>query len=292
MSMTGAPWEQPPQQPDYRRAVKTAPAPQRGPRDIDGGEIFNQAFSVISANIIPFGVLTIGFFAIETLVIPFFSGMLVSPFQSSNSSIGFLLDLFVDLPPYLVASLLLAALAHGTFQALAGQHVSVRDSTLRGFVRIRAVAGIAVIAWAAAFLIKLIFTFFSPILIDALWLAIPATTILNALAATILWVAIPAAIIEGGGGFDSLFRSLELITGYRWKFFLIAVIFAMMDQALRYISILFLAPVDSLVFLLVINLALAAAIVMLNAVVSAISYQKLRAVKEGIGVDEIAAVSD
>ena len=263
MSISGTPWEQPPQQPDFRRAVNTAPAPQRGPGGFQGDEIFIKAFSVIFANIAPFGLL-----AIVTLSFQYFYGFLaVDLSQMGGSSVGFLSEYSIDIFTLLTTYLLSAALAHGTFQALAGQHVSIGDCVLRGLGRLRAVAGVAVISWVASFLVGLIFTFLISTLANATWLAIFAATILNAMITTMLWVAILASVIERGGGIKSVFRSLELITGYRWKIFGMAVLFILMSVAAGFFTGLFLAPFVGQTVALIVAFVLTAGIAVLSAVV-------------------------
>ncbi len=110
---------------------------------------------------------------------------------------------------------------------------------------------------------------------------------------TMLWVVIPAAVIERPGVIDSLSRSAELTKGYRWQIFGIIVILTVVTLVAAFAIAFAIIVSDAGPTILVLgNLIITAFFTALGAVISAVGYHDLRVVKEGVGIEEIAAVFD
>jgi hypothetical protein len=274
MSTSGTPWEQPPQQPEFTKTTSTTAKPPPGTSGTGRfmiGEVLGQTFSVIFANIVPFGLL-----AIMMLSPPYILAYLFAPlvFQGPTG-IGMPLAVFgFIIAIFLTSYLLWAALVYGTFQELRGRRASLGDCMSRGLRLIFPVIGVAILVGIATGLGFFLFI-------------IPGLIVM-----TILWVAIPAAIIERQGVFKSLGRSARLTSGYRWKIFFVAVIFFVIQIVTNLVADMFVSAVSSVGAYFVINLLLTAALTLVSGVITAVSYHQLRLAKEGADINEIAAVFD
>ena len=107
---------------------------------------------------------------------------------------------------------------------------------------------------------------------------------------TMWWVAVPAAVVERTGVSESLRRSGELTRGYRWKVFGVNIFIYIGQFALDRLTNVVLAAAP--IFSLVVNFLVMAAITAYFAVVTAVCYHDLRAIKDGVGIQDIAQVFD
>ena len=126
-------------------------------------------------------------------------------------------------------------------------------------------------------------------LFDTVWviaaIAIPGLMLYSA-----LWVAVPAAVVERTGVVASMSRSATLTRGYRWRVFGIVLLLGLLNMTAGWIATL---PFDlGGTAHSVAEFAVAAVFTAWSAVAAAVAYHDLRLEKEGIGVNEIAAVFD
>jgi uncharacterized membrane protein len=107
--------------------------------------------------------------------------------------------------------------------------------------------------------------------------------------ATMLWVAVPVAVVERPGVMRSLTRSAALTKGSRWQVFGIALLIGIgAIVAAYFVAVVFgRGTAGSFVSWLA-----TATITAFAASVTAVGYTTLRFAKEGVGIDEIAAVFD
>ena len=105
-----------------------------------------------------------------------------------------------------------------------------------------------------------------------------------------LYVAIPVAVIERPGVVDSLRRSAQLTKGNRWTLSWILGLIGLLQVLVGFISEVI--PSMGLAIDVPVDIAIQAFFAALFAVVSGVAYLNLRYVKEGVGIDEIAAVFD
>ena len=248
------------------------------------GSVLGRSFSILFKNIVPFGLLSVLILA-PTNLYEIFS----APAQPEAYSEELVFDwtaLGVLAVEALLGYLLTAALVYGTVQDLRGRRVNLGDCIGRGFATMFAVLGVAIVSSIV-------------IGVGTLLLIIPGV-----IAMTILWVAIPAAVIERNG-LGALSRSSELTRGFRWKILfvlLLLIVIAMFAGALAGgiagFAIAISSPggdpalvTETTAFGLVmwITTALTHA---LMAVASAVGYHDLRVAKEGVDVEQIAAVFD
>ena len=171
-----------------------------------------------------------------------------------------------------------AMLTYAAFQTMRGKPGGIGAAISKGLSRIAPVVGLAILQSLG-------------ILAGVLLLVIPAFIL-----ATMWFVAIPCCVVENRGPIDSLYRSSELTKGYKWQVFglLISVyLIAFLVGIVMAIVIGLLNSVFQLTTLsLLIELAFIVLVTAVYAIVVVVTYQELRTVKEGVDLDEIAAVFD
>ena len=165
-------------------------------------------------------------------------------------------------------------MVYGTFQDLRQSRPRFADIVLNG---LRSAVAVVLVAVASGVLVMLGF----------LLLVIPGL-----IAATMYWVAVPAAVVEQTNVSRSLARSAELTAGYRWPVFGIIVIFTVVQSVLERLIDSVRGFEQHFLLILALTWLVSASITAFGAVVSTVSYYRLRQVKEGIGIDEIAEVFD
>jgi hypothetical protein len=161
---------------------------------------------------------------------------------------------------------------YAAFQDLRGRNVAASESVSHGLARFFP-------AMAAALLVTVI------VVVAIILLVVPGL-----IASAALAVVIPVCVVERAGPIRSLSRSSELTRGYWWH--IIGVSIAM--YIIRILVTFIVARALPLETKLVLGLDWfwGVLVTAYQSVFAAILYHDLRAVKEGIGIDEIAAVFD
>lgn len=260
------------------------------------GDVLGKSLTIWFQNLVPLGILGIAF---SLPILPFSytllqtllpmqrqlsSGQLASgQMQPDHFSSSFfwatVANAFVVIVCY---QLLTAAVAYGVINRLRDQPIEIAACFGQAFKRIVPVlmTGLlgAILTWLACFL-----------------LVIPGIIV-----ALNFWVAIPVCVAEELGARASLSRAKYLARGYRWKIFgalLVAIIIAaVIQQVLGFVARLG-TPADAT---LTTQVSLTAAIGIINqaifatlfAVLATCAYYHLRVAKEGVDIDQIAAVFD
>jgi hypothetical protein len=198
----------------------------------------------------------------------------LSPFQS-------LIDLMLGLVTFVT-------LIYGTVQALRGRRVAIGECLSEGFKRLGAALGVAILTWIGYF-------------IGFLLLVVPGIILL------LMWaVAVPVAVVERAGVTVAFGRSRALTRDRRWRifgtFFVAGLILGAIEGVLGFIFIrsmgnsfqegmIELATHPGNAFAVAqwvigaINLAVYACLL-------ATLYYYLRRDKEGVDIEQIAAVFD
>ena len=182
----------------------------------------------------------------------------------------------------LFSQILLAAVTYGTFQDLRGRRATVTDSLAKVLSLILPILGVAVIVALATTLGLALFI-------------VPGL-----IAATAFWIAVPVAVIERPGITRSLGRSYSLTQGYRWRILGILLLMALLTVGIGIVYELVLAlafgtnineDATDLVRIFA-GYFFDMVTTCLSGVVACVGYYDLRVVKEGIDIEEIAAVFD
>jgi uncharacterized membrane protein len=167
-----------------------------------------------------------------------------------------------------------AVVLHGAFQHMRRRPVSLAESLKVGLARILPVVVLAIVEVMLIVLALLLFV-------------IPGLIVFT------MWsVAVPVCVVEQRGPIESLSRSSELTAGHRWKIFglmlslfvVSAVVSPLIDELLDAVAGTALMLIGSLVWNGIWGAFYAIAVV--------VTYHDLRVAKEGIDIEQIAAVFD
>lgn len=240
------------------------------------GSILGRSFSIFGKNIVSFLLLGVllhlpSIYIVYDLLAQIESGS----WDGEASILPRLIGLFSG-------QLLAATLIYGTVMELRGLHAGVGKCIQVGLVRALPVLLTAIVAGLA-------------IGVGFVLLIIPGIIVM-----TILYVAIPVAVVERPGIMASLSRSGELTRGYRMRIF--GLVFIVMGTAgiVNYLisksvaesfaESIFAGETPSIGGMLYAATGFEIVIAILGAVISAVVYHDLRAIKDGVNIDELAAV--
>jgi hypothetical protein len=240
------------------------------------GAVIRQSATLIRNNILPFGVLYLAVNAPSSIY-----SLTLAGTADLDVSLGVNL---LTLAETFVSIVVGAAVTYAAVQELRGRPVDLAEFFGRGLAQGGAAIRVALLSG-----VLLILAFIA--------LVVPGVVLY-----TMWWVAIPVAVIERPGAVASLRRSAELTKGVRWRIFglFAAFLFAVVGGGLLIVAAIFVgvelsAGLDAVLLdwiSIVTGWVLSAVIMATQAVLIAVSYYHLRVAKEGVGIDEIAAVFD
>jgi hypothetical protein len=259
------------------------------------GPVLGRGFGLLFRHILPFGgAAMVMFLPIAAIA------ALVTTTPMPVNQLLWIIGIAVVLV-FLLAYVATAGICYGTFAALRGGKPRLGSVLRQGFNHFFPVLGVAILTLLALAATLLPGTVIGALggrgLLVVLFLIslIPMFMVL-----TVLWVAIPACVVERPGVTASLGRSVTLTKGNRWRLFGIIVILMLVNWGISLLSNVVTVPLASfgasaatkaiaggLVGIVTTGLYTA-----LNAVMAAVAYHDLRVAKEGIGINEIAAVFD
>jgi hypothetical protein len=240
------------------------------------GAVIGQSFSILFKNIVPFGLLYLAVNAPSSLYALALAG---KPAADEDPGVRLL-----NLAEEFIGLIAAAAVIYATVQELRGRRVSFSEFFGRGLaqggaaIRVALLSGILLILAFIALIIP-------GLILYVMW-----------------WVAIPVAVIERPGAVASLRRSAALTAGNRWRvvglilcFFVAAVAAGALLGGSLIAALAFAAGGDEVRIDQASTIAswlFAALFMAAQAVLTAVSYYHLRVAKEGVGIDDIAAVFD
>jgi hypothetical protein len=180
---------------------------------------------------------------------------------------------------YLLLSMVLFALVQatmiqGAFQDIRGQSFDLGTSVRRGLGRFLPVLGTSI-----CFTIALI--------VGIILLIVPGFIVL-----TMFLVAIPVCVVEALGPLQSLGRSRALTKGHRWKIFAIYIVPLLVLGIGSFILQAIGAAFAGITGAAVASFLIVAITSPYQALVAIVAYHDLRAVKEGLDIEQLAAVFD
>ena len=236
------------------------------------GRVLNRTSSVLSRNFLIFFVVI----AVAHLPALLFFKSTTMTANASGSEIAVAFGMMIGglLLMIVLSTLSQAIVLYGAFQNMRGREVSLSESLQVGLRRFFPIIGLA-------FLVTLLG------MLAAIALIFPAFIVF-----TMWFVATPVCVVEQLGPWASMRRSRELTKGHRWKIFglfvLMIIISAVaggtIQAAFTAIGGTPLALVGDVLWNGVWGAFYAIAVV--------VTYHDLRAAKEGIDIDQIAAVFD
>ena len=225
------------------------------------GDILSQSWSLFLSRIAPFTVLALVAFAPQflfSLIISKSSGLAVI-----NSIVQIVCTSLAD-----------AAIIFGVVQVLRGRSFTFAESMNAGFARLGPVIGLSLAVGVLAG-------------IGVLLLVVPGLIVM-----TMYVVAIPVCVAERLGVGASMKRSAFLTKNNRWRIFGIVFLVGLITAVLGAIVGFLAALVGGVTFVNIALYPIQAIAGAFNAVLVGVLYYQLRASKEGVDIEKIAAVFD
>ena len=229
------------------------------------GDVLGTSFKIWIANLVPFAILALLFY------VPLLIWDAVAPVGAGSlGGFSLMLLLHMLLQAFLNAALS-GALVYAVFKNLTGQKVGLPETIKMGLSRI---GDVFVVGLVSAILIG----------IGTILLFVPGIII-----ACILAVAVPVAVVERKGLGDAFSRSAFLTKGSRIQIFVLFLIFGLIAMLIGLVLGVALAaiPVIGPVILTLLVLLFSA---LPSGVMQAVLYHRVRSIKEGTSVEEIAKV--
>jgi hypothetical protein len=231
------------------------PAPRFVESDFRIGRAFNRTAMIFSRNFLPFCLVT----AVASL--PDLA------LKSSARGVGLFL-------PIILNALSQAIVLYGAFQEMRGRPVSLAECLKVGLRRFLPIVGLAILtALGIAFGFVL--------------LVVPGLILF-----TMWFVATPACVVEQLGPFRSMERSAQLTKGHRWKILgamLLLLVPAVIVSQLLEVT---LTALGGSTLALAGDLTWTSVWGAFYAVLVVVTYHDLRVVKDGVDIEQIAAVFD
>lgn len=178
--------------------------------------------------------------------------------------------------------LIIAALTYGTYQDLSGRKAGFGEIVGRALASLPLAIGVALLLW-------IILTIgFVALLVPGIFLM------------CMFYVALPLVVVERPGVMDSMRRSAELTKGNRWKIFVLLIVAYVVSMLLEFLvgfvigvggAIVGGAGLGNIVAALATIIAQVFSLTW-GSVLVAMAYFELRRVKEGVGLEQLAAVFD
>jgi len=236
------------------------------------GRVLNRTSSVLSRNFLIFFVVT----AVAHLpALLFFKSTTMSA-NASGSEIAVAFGMMIGglLLMIVLSTLSQAIVLYGAFQNMRGREVSLSESLQVGLRRFFPIIGLA-------FLVTLLG------MLAAIALIFPAFILF-----TMWFVATPVCVVEQLGPWASMRRSRELTKGHRWKIFGLFVLMIIISAVAGGTIQAAFTAMGGTPLALVGDVLWNGVWGAFYAIAVVVTYHDLRAAKEGVDIDQIAAVFD
>ncbi len=243
------------------------PSARFAERDFRAGQVFNRAFTVLSRNLLPFGLIT------TVAAVP--NALLFTPgVNLIDGAAGGVVVTLGIIGTVVLSTLSQAIVLYGAFDDMRGRPVNLVESIKIGLARFFPVLGVAICV---------------PILaaLGAVALFFPGLMVI-----TMLFVAVPACVVERLGPIKSMGRSARLTKRHRWKIFGIWLAALIVGAVAQSVLVGVGMRIGGAVLALVVSLLWGALFGAFNAILAVVTYHDLRVAKEGVNTDQIAAVFD
>jgi len=234
--------------------------------DFRVGRVLNRTTSVLSRNFLIFFIVT----TVASLPLVLMRG-LQSESEPGQNVVLVLISFFLAIVLYTLSQ---AVVLYGAFQDMRGRPVSLSESLQVGLQRFFPIIGLAIIVSILVGLASIL-------------LIVPGLILF-----TMWFVATPVCVVERLGPNASMRRSSQLTKGHRWKIFglilLLIIISAMVSPVIEF----GLAAVGGSTLAIIASLIWSGVWGAFYAISVVVTYHDLRVAKEGINIEQIAAVFD
>jgi uncharacterized membrane protein len=243
----------------------------RQPVEFRIGDVIVRTWTVLSRHFLTF-LLLVGIAELIPLVVTLYLGEAAEVAKAKDFRALFL-ALPLGLLQFILVAFAQAIVVHAAFQDLRGRQVSATESFQHGVQRLFPVLVASVLSGLM-------------MVVGLILCLIPGLIAIAALA-----VVLPACVVERLGPIDSISRSIDLTTGNRWPILGVVVAWGLIVATISGIIGVGMAFAPGLPVQLI-QWVWEVVAGSFSAVYAAILYHDLRAVREGIGIDEIASVFD
>ncbi|HWE73915.1 MAG TPA: hypothetical protein VG328_12195 [Stellaceae bacterium] len=247
-----------------------------GTPDFRIGEVFRLTFSGLFGHFPKF--LLLGLIAtLPTMVLTLVTGVTVSALGYVEPNVAGkspLIKLAFYVIPLLCYPISQAAIYYGTLQGIRERPFRLGAGLLRALRRYFALLGTNLF-YVVAFGVGLIL-----LVIPGLMLAIS------------LSLSFPICVVEGLGPKDSVNHSAALTKGHRWKIFGIFLVIVVTGAIAGSLTKIIFMALGGTIASTLMGSVCDAVVYAFNCIATAVIYHDLRALKEGVEIDRIAAVFD
>jgi uncharacterized membrane protein len=232
------------------------------------GDVFGRSFSLLRRNFVPFMVLS-GIAMLPYLIFFWTSSAaaIAPPKFHASSGLPFLIGGILKV-------LLNAVIVHSAFQDMRNRPVRIGEAVRIAFRRFWPIIG-------------LIFCVGIGEILGAMLLIVPGLIL-----ATMWYLAVPVCVVEKLGVFESMKRSAALTKGRRWKVLGLVLLVGLGSAIFAGVISAIAKLLLSRVALVILQYLAQSLIAVFSALVIVVVYRDLRAARDGIDTDQIAAVFD
>ncbi len=238
---------------------------------ISAGSILGRSFAIWMRNFVPFTMLSLVVYS------PMIIWALVILLSADTGFESIKIFGYVMIPAMMLLQLIATgAMTFGVFEQMRGTPASIGRCLIVGLSRLLPIIGVGLLSGLA-------------ILGGFILVIVPGIMIMCA-----LWVAVPVAVVERPGVGASLARSSALTKGHRWSIFGVAFLLIIINYLVSLITLKVLLDhpksylqIKLYLIIYVLEMAVLGA---LQSVAAAVGYHDLRVAKDGVAVDQLAAV--
>lgn len=249
----------------------TSASIDRGTRkDFRIGRVFDRTFSVYARNFFKFFLISLiastpGLLALAS------EGVTDDSAFTIRNLVLLMLEIFLTVAFALLSE---AVLAYGAFQDMRGRPVNLVESLNIGLSRFLPIVGLSILA-ALGVTIGLILLIIPGLIMIAVW-----------------FVAVPVCVVEHLSPWQSLKRSAQLTKGHRWTIFIVIIQFYVGLFLLSYVITHVLSGLGGDIIATFGDLIWSSIWGAFVSIFVVVTYYELRAAKEGVDIEQIAAVFD
>jgi hypothetical protein len=246
---------------------------------LDIGRVIQQLFSVLSRNIVTFGVLALILTGIPTAVV----AALQPQLNGADNAATWAWYVTTALISGVAGLVLQGTLIYATIGDLNGRKVRVSEGLAVGLRNFLPLLGVGILYVLA-------------VMLGSILLIVPGIMI------AIAWIAaVPVLIAEGTGVFGSFGRSAELTRGNRWRIFALLLLYMAVYVVLGIVMAIIggiagvvASAVSGETTLQTVVLSVISNVVsaLIGATGGAVLYVELRRVREGVGHEALASIFD
>ena len=242
------------------------------PPRFDMGRIIQRTFGTVARNWVAFGILALPFSVIPQALLQWdIVGIRPDTGAGVGPALGFGGGL--SLIALVGGFILQAALTYGSVADLNGRRASIGECLSVGLRNILPLLGLGVLMGLA---VTLGFALF----------IVPGVLMILA------WsVAVPSLVVERVGVFGAFGRSADLTQGHRGAIFILLIVFWILSAVIGAAAAAVVSVAGPVASMIVLGLVRGAETLIWAAGVASI-YSELRAIKEGVGPEALAAVFD